>query len=125
MIAASTRTRSIAALLVVFAAPMVWFSHFVVMYGAEALICMDGAVATRHGGFVVFAGAITTIALAIIAGIALLRFIGDRRRGSRSAPDTWIFLRDVAAMLAFLAGVGVLWLALPATVLTLCTSAVA
>jgi hypothetical protein len=53
-----TRTRPLAELLQVFIGPGLWFAHFSIVYGAEALICRDAA----RAHIMVWTGAAATLA---------------------------------------------------------------
>lgn len=117
------KTESIGELLLCFAGPMVWAGHFFIMYGAEALACTAVPAHARNTIFLVIATATTAIALVTLVGFVVWDFA--RSRSSRQAGsgfDGSSFLRDTGTALAVLAMLGVLWVALPATLLTLCAS---
>jgi hypothetical protein len=98
--------------------PALWFGHFGVLYGAEALACTPPA-GGRH--LLIWIGAIATVAaLAVLAWLAV-----SLRRPSAERADEHTgaaFLRDVTLLLALLSAMGVAWTAFPVAVLPLCAS---
>ena len=95
------RVRPLADLLQLFTGPAVWFAHFTVVYGAEALICTPPVGSPRA---MVWIGAAATIAALGALGafaVALLR----RQRNPKSAGRAHrcgIFARCAALLLALL-----------------------
>jgi hypothetical protein len=104
-------------LFAVFIPPALWFAHFGVLYGAEALLCTPPAAAR---GTLVWIGALFTVAtLAALAWFALQR----RPRPSADRADAHIgaaFLRSVGLLLTLLAALGVVWTAFPIAFLPVC-----
>jgi len=115
----STHVRPLADLLRLFIGPGLWFVHFIVLYGAEALICTPPATSARAMTWI--ASAATTMVLGALAvfGWALMR---------RPPPDDRLeehtgaaFLYVTALMLAALSALGVVWTALPVALLPVCS----
>jgi len=112
----SFRVRPLADLLQLFVGPGVWFAHFVVVYGAEALICRG------PGGprVMLLLGAAATVgALASLAAFALQmrRALVDQNMQGAA------FLRGTALALALLAALAVVWTAVPIALLPVCATA--
>ena len=109
--------RPVSDLFAVFIPPALWFAHFAVLYGAEALLCTPPA-ATR--GAMIWIGALVTVAaLAALAWFAL----GLRRQPAPGRTDAHAgaaFMRSVGLLLALLAALGVVWTAFPVAVLPVC-----
>jgi uncharacterized RDD family membrane protein YckC len=110
--------RPLADLLAVCIPPTLWFMHFGVLYGAEALLCTPPAAGR---GAMIWIGALFTAAtLAALAWFAL-----GLRRPSRDGADQHsgaAFLRSVGLLLALLAALGVVWTALPVAALPVCAN---
>ncbi len=102
-----TRPRPLAELLQVFVGPGLWFAHFAVMYGAEALICRDAAGA--H--LMIWTGVAAT--LAALGALAVFAALLVRERSA--------FLRDATLLLALIAMLGVAWTALPLVLVKACS----
>ena len=111
--------RPIGDLLGVFIPPVLWFAHFGVLYGAEALVCTPPA-AGRH--VLIWIGAIATVAalaaLTWFAALTRLRPSADRTDEHTGAA----FLRGMALLLVPLSALGVLWTVFPVAVLSVCAS---
>lgn len=95
--------------------PVLWFAHFTLLYGAEALICTPPIASGR--GMMWVASAATVAALSALAMVAA-RLI----RAPRHDDDDARFLRSSALMLAGLSALGVVWTALPVAMLIVCMS---
>jgi hypothetical protein len=112
-----TRTRPLTDLLRLFIGPGLWFAHFSIVYGAEALICRDAA----RAHLMVWTGAAATIvALGALVVFALM-LVRQRSAESGANDHTGVaFLRGVALLLALLAMLGVAWTALPLLLVKAC-----
>jgi hypothetical protein len=113
-------TRPLGDVLQLFTGPLVWFAHFVTLYGAEALICTPGLVTA--GAMTWVAAAATLAALAVLGGFGVMvmrRPVHDPKGGHNDAP----FLRSATLLLAMLSAIAVVWAALPVAVLPVCASA--
>ncbi len=93
------------------AGPLVWAAHFLVVYASESVLCSRGWGADAH---------LTLIALATVAGLALL-FVSSRRALAASGAEGSAFMQRVAAALSLLGGLAIVWTALPAVFLSSCT----
>jgi hypothetical protein len=111
---ARPNVRPIAEALFWLAGPVVWAAHFVVMYGAHALICARMETSAMNLWPTVAASA-TAPALLALAGLIVAR---ARSRAPSNGRTT--FARDLTIALAALSLLGVLWVALPATVMPPC-----
>ena len=109
--------RPLGDLLRVFIPPVLWFAHFGVLYGAEALVCTPPA-ANRHA--LIWIGAIATIAT--FAALAWFAVLTRRRPSADRTDEHTAFLRGVALLLALLAALGVVWTVFPVAVLPVCAS---
>lgn len=110
------RARPLADLLRLFIGPAVWFGHFTVLYGAEALICTPPAMSARAMTWVAF---VVTIAALIALGV----FAASVRRPppeDRKEHPSAAFLHTVALLLVVFSTLGVAWTALPAALLPVC-----
>ena len=111
--------RPLGDLLRVFVPPALWFAHFGVLYGAEALVCTPPAAARST---LIWVGAVATVAtLAALAWFAIML----RRRSSADRADEHTgaaFMRGVALTLALLSALGVLWTVFPVAVLPVCAT---
>jgi uncharacterized iron-regulated membrane protein len=92
--------------------PIVWAAHFFVMYGAEALICINGGpgLSNMH----LFAAGATAIAV----GILLAAIMWNRR--SRHPHDRAPALRNVSNILSLISIGAIAATALPAAVVPTC-----
>jgi hypothetical protein len=115
-----TRGRPLADLLQLFAGPVIWFAHFTVVYGAEALLCTPPASSPR---IMIWLGAAATIAaLAALAAFAAALV----RRPAAEPVDQHTgaaFLHRAALLLALLSAIAVIWVFFPIAVLRACTTA--
>ena len=111
---ARPRVRPLAALLRLFVPPGVWFAHFTVVYGAEALICTPPVA--RPSVMIWIGAAATAAALAALVAFAFM----STRRADRTKQDDAAFLHRTALLLALLSGLGVVWTAFPLAVLPVC-----
>jgi hypothetical protein len=116
MSTARPRVRPLADLLRLFVAPGVWFAHFTVVYGAEALICTPPV--TGRGVMIWTGAAATVLALAALVAFAFMQ----SRPADRTEHTGAAFLHDAALLLALLSGLGVMWTAFPLAVLSFCAS---
>jgi len=111
------RARPLADFLRVFVGPVVWFLHLVLLYGAEALICMPPA---GSGRATIWVGVSATAgALGALVMVAVSAPRADRQ--SRHVGAT--FLRNTTLWLALLSAVGVIWNALPLVLVAGCALA--
>lgn len=113
--------RPLSDFLRVLIAPAIWFAHLVVIYGAEALICTGSTISS--GRAMVWTVAVATAAALIgligsAAGLGrpLFHLAG---RTDRSGSG---FLPVAAKTLSLLSMLGVIWTALPTTLLSVCAS---
>ena len=104
------RVRPLADLLRLFVGPSLWFAHFTVIYGAEALTCR--APAATAGRIMISIGAVATLA-ALAALIMFAAMLLRTRPASDEATGHTgeAFLRDAALLLALLSVLGVIWIA--------------
>jgi hypothetical protein len=115
-----SRARPLGDFLQLFTGPVVWFAHFVALYGAEALICTPGLAPA--GTMTWVAGVATLAALAVLCGfgVRMMRRPAHDSAGSHSGAT---FLRRATLLLATLSAIAVVWVALPVAVLPVCASA--
>lgn len=111
-----SRVQPLSALLQMLTAPVIWFAHFVVLYGTEALVCTPSLANP---------GAMTWIT--IVATLAALGALGAfavhlMRNPARTVPaDGAATLLHVASLLlALLSALAVIWVALPTMILPVC-----
>ena len=117
---AHTPVRPLGDFLRVLAPPAIWFMHLVVIYGAEALICTGPSPAgeTAMVRVVVLATVAALIGLVVSAAVVIRPgFIFAARPGGGST-----FLAGTALMLTVLAGLAVIWAAVPALALPACAA---
>ena len=123
MSAADPKVRSLAELLLCFVGPTVWTAHFMVMYGANALICAGAGQSPRVGLFPAIAAATTAVALLGLAGFVGWRLTSSRAEGRMQAgADHSMFSREISIVLAALSMLGTAWVALPALLIAPCAS---
>ena len=116
MKAFASAARPVSELLRVFTGPLVWFAHFVIAYGTEAILCTPAAGAPRlMTGLLAIATALAFAALGAFAWSMM-----PRHRAP--ATEDAAFLRVVALALAALSLLGVIWTTLPALSLPACAS---
>ena len=118
MSAARHSARSIKGLGFVLAGPAIWAAHFFVLYASEGFLCAAGPLAADAVRLISLTA--TTIAVA-----TLLVFLGWQaqrgwRRQRAAAIDAY---RDISMGLAVMALLAVIWSALPAILLPVCTPA--
>lgn len=103
--------------LVISAGPLIWFAHFTIVYVWTALLCARGV-----GMDLIPAGilAATVVAAAAVIVFAILSFRAMRRAG-RNGGGNGRFLFAVAAALAALSLIGILWNGLPAVLVSACS----
>ena len=114
MSAARPRVRPLADLLRLFVPPVVWFAHFTVVYGGEALICTPPV--TKPGIMLWTGAAATAVAFAALAAFAFMQSRASDRTDDAGAA----FLRGAGLLLALLSALGVIWIAFPLAVLPPC-----
>jgi hypothetical protein len=113
---ARPRVRPLADLLRLFVPPTVWFTHFAVVYGAEALACI--APVAQPSAMIWTGAAATALALAALVAFAFTQ----SRPADRIEHTGAAFLHSAALLLALLSGLGVFWTAFPLAVLPVCAS---
>jgi hypothetical protein len=112
------RTRPLADLLWLFIGPTVWLGHFVLLYGAEALLCTPPVTSARAMMWIAFAAAVAAL-------VALAVFATTLRRRPPPHEDSEehtgaVFLQTAALLLTILSALGVAWTTLPAALLPVC-----
>ncbi|MCC6887431.1 MAG: hypothetical protein IT536_02635 [Hyphomicrobiales bacterium] len=114
----SRRARYGVALRASLAAPVVWAAHFLVLNLGHVLICAQTS-APRPGLWLVFAGAVSLAAAALIGFFAM----AGRSPGARAGTDPQdAFFRALVFGLATLSIVGVLWTALTVVLIRPCSA---
>jgi hypothetical protein len=96
------------------AGPLIWTAHFLIVYASESLVCTRGGGAATH---------LVLVAAATLAGlIVLLAVISQSRRAAsdHNAPGQ-AYMDKVATGLSLLGMLGLIWTALPATLLSACS----
>tara|TARA_R110002020_G_scaffold192839_3_gene393031 strand:+ start:182 stop:559 length:378 start_codon:yes stop_codon:yes gene_type:complete len=107
--------------------PAIWAGHFLVSYGSVAYGCAPNVdVFQTIGGFRIFVGGLTVVALAAI-GFLFVRALGEWRRNDGRIPhdeDTAAvrerFLEFSTVLLAGLSFIAVVYTALPAALMVDC-----
>jgi hypothetical protein len=119
MSAAFKPVRPLGDFLRVLIAPTIWFTHLVILYAAEALICIGppAAQSTAMAWTVLLAAAAALTGLIILAA-------GVLRAGYRPLPlsdqrNAW--LPRVSLLLTLLSVLGVIWTTMPTALLPVCT----
>lgn len=109
------RAGSIMPLLVALTGPIAWAAHFSLLYGAATLACLTSDA--NETAFQIFAAAVT---LAMVGGLSwfVIRRIGALR--SEQAPDR--FLDMVAAVLAAISALAIVWTAFPVAMIGHCAA---
>lgn len=108
------RARPFADFLRIFVGPVIWFIHLVLLYGAEALLCMPPAGSGRTTIWVGISATVAALAALVLVAVSAQR--ADKR--SKHAGAT--FLGDTTLSLALLSAVGVIWNALPLALVRAC-----
>lgn len=109
-----TFVRPLSALLRLGTGPIVWFVHFTLTYGAEVVVCRPRPPAPDAMPW--FGATTTLLALTVLAWFAIASL---RRDPAREGTDA-AFLRSAALLLSALAALGVIWTAIPITLLRAC-----
>ena len=107
-------------LLRLFIGPAVWFAHFTVVYGAEALICTPPIGSPRAMVWTGLAATAVALGALTIFSVALWH-----ERVPEEAPHEHTgaaFLRSAPLLLAVLAMLAVIWTSLPIATLPACTA---
>jgi hypothetical protein len=114
-----TRSRPLSDFIQILTGPVIWFAHFIVLYGAEALICTPPFEQPSTMMWISAASTLGAIgALGAFATFAVRRPSDTSR--TRSAAT---FLRAASLLLALLSAIAVIWVALPTLVLPVCAPA--
>ena len=114
------RTRPLADLLRLFIGPAVWFGHFVVLYGTEALLCTSRLASGRAMSWIASVATVAAlVALAIFASVLVRRAPPNEDPKEHTGAAV---LHDAALLLAILAALGVAWTAMPVALLPMCTA---
>lgn len=100
-------------------APTTWAMHFVLSYGAAAVVCAKAPALA--GVLRLGIGALTVLALALIGWLGWRAWrqwdvsnTGDHTNALGEAEDRHQFLGHAAVLLALISGLGVIYVALPA-----------
>jgi hypothetical protein len=107
-------------LLRLFVGPGVWFTHFTLLYGTEALICTPPVATPRT---MIWMAAVATIAA--LGALALFARRLVQLPPLYEPPETYTgaaFLHTATLLLAALAALGVVWTALPVALLPVCAT---
>lgn len=113
------RTRPLADLLRLCIAPVVWFLHLALLYGAEALICTPPVGSGRTMMWVDVTATAAALGMLVFLGAASAPSAGGLPGQYTGAA----FLHDATRLLALLAAIGVIWSALPVVVMPVCAFA--
>jgi len=108
------RVRPLADLLRLFVAPSLWFAQFIIVYGAETLVCTQPVI--RPSLMILIGAAATAAALMALFAFAVML----RRRADQTGHTGAAFLHDAALWLALLSGLAVIWTAFPLAVFPGC-----
>jgi hypothetical protein len=113
-----SRAQPLSAMLQMLAGPVIWFAQFVVLYGAEALICTPPLESSGAMTSVTIAATVAALgALGIFAAMIMRR----PAAASRDHGDAG-FLRTASLLLALLSAIAVIWVALPTAILPVCAA---
>jgi hypothetical protein len=113
-----SRAQPLSAMFQMLTGPVIWFAHFVVLYGAEALICTPPLASSGAMTSVTIAATLAAlVALGIFAAIVMRR----PATASRNHSDAGL-LRSVSLLLALLSAIAVTWVALPTAILPVCAA---
>ena len=116
---ATTNVRPLGDLLRVFVGPGLWAIHFAIMYGAEGLICP--ALPAAQGSIMIWTASVASLAVLTALVVFATRLAQQRFAGLAAGPNSIVFLRNWALLLALLSMVGVIWTTLPLVFLSACT----
>jgi hypothetical protein len=114
-----SRVQPLSAMLQMLTGPVIWFAHFVLLYGAEALICTPPLA--RPGAMTSITVAATLAALGALAIFVAILMRRPAAAGSRDHGDVG-FLRAASLLLALLSAIAVVWVALPTAILPVCAA---
>jgi hypothetical protein len=121
MSAARHSARSSKGLGFVLAGPAIWAMHFFVLYASEGFLCAAGPWAAADAVRLI---SLTTTTIAVAALLAFLGWQAQRGwRRQRAAAIDAVAYRDISMGLAVMALLAVIWSALPAILLPVCTPA--
>jgi hypothetical protein len=116
-----TRSRPISDFLQILAGPAIWFAHFTLLYGAEALICTPPFAPPSMMIWISVAATLAALgALGVFAAYTVRRTAEAARSHSDAA-----FLRVGSLLLALLSAIAMIWVALPTAILPVCAPAAA
>jgi hypothetical protein len=113
-----SRAQPLSAMLQMLTGPVIWFTHFVVLYGAEALICTPPLASLGAMASVTIAA---TLAALVVLGIFAATVMRRPAAASPKHSDA-TFLRMASASLALLSAIAVIWVALPTAILPVCAA---
>jgi hypothetical protein len=101
---------------------LIWAAHLGVIYAATALVCARGGIGMSLLGIGILAWIIGVATLAALAAVLWLSGAAIRsvRRAAHPRGSTPWFLDWVAATMAALAAVAILWQALPILIVRPC-----
>ena len=112
------RVRPLADFLQVFTGPGIWFAHFTVVYGTEALLCTP-PVSPRVMAWIGAAATLAALGALGAFAAALMRRPATEPLDEHTGAA---FLHRAALLLALLSAIGVIWASFPIAVLRACTS---
>ena len=103
------------------AGPAIWAVHFFVLYASEGFLCAAGPLAAADAVRLI---SLTATTIAVAALLVFLGWQGPRGwRRQRAAAIDAVAYRDISMGLAVMALLAVIWSALPAILLPVCTPA--
>jgi hypothetical protein len=114
----STRARPLTDLLRLFVGPGLWFVHFAILYGTEALICRPSVASARAMTWIASAATIVALGALALFGWALLRQPSPDDRQDEHTGAAFLYV--TALMLAVLSALGVVWTVLPVALVPVC-----
>jgi hypothetical protein len=119
MSAAGHSARPLKGLGFVLAGPAIWAVHFFALYASEGFLCATGPWATADA---VGLMNLTLTTIAVAALLVLLCWQAQRGwRRQRAAAIDAVAYREISMGLAVMALLAVIWSALPAILLPVCT----